>query len=98
MREYQLFVATDGSIEIVDPATREKCFADKDSGVEHTTGLPAYNAWTSVTGAPALNLPLLAVDGLPVGVQIIGQHHTDHLLTGMGKWIRASVFEDTQAA
>lgn len=30
-REYQLFVHTDGSIEIVDPVTREKCFADRDS-------------------------------------------------------------------
>jgi Asp-tRNA(Asn)/Glu-tRNA(Gln) amidotransferase A subunit family amidase len=65
----------------------------KDSGVEHTTGLPAYNAWTSITGAPAVALPLLAVDSLPVGIQIVGQHHSDHRLTGIGRWIRSRVLK-----
>lgn len=64
---------------------------DKDSGVTHTTGLPAFNAWTSVTGAPAISLPLLAIDGLPVGVQIVGTRHEDHRLTGIGDWIRSRI-------
>ena len=58
-----------------------------DSGIEHTTGLPAFNGWTSVTGAPAVTLPLLAVDGLPVGVQVVGQLHSDHRIAGIGRWI-----------
>lgn len=62
-----------------------------DSGVSHTTGLPAFNAWTSVTGAPAITLPLMAVGGLPVGVQIIGQQHADHRLTGIGQWVKSRV-------
>ena len=35
-----------------------------DSGVVHTTGLPNYNAVTSLLGAPTITLPLLAVGGL----------------------------------
>jgi Asp-tRNA(Asn)/Glu-tRNA(Gln) amidotransferase A subunit family amidase len=61
--------------------------AGVDSGVSHTTGSPAFNAWTSQLGAPSINLPLLAVGGLPLGVQIVGQHHSDHLLSGIGNWI-----------
>ncbi|WP_205042217.1 amidase [Rhodoligotrophos defluvii] len=60
---------------------------DRDSGITHTTGLPAFNAWTSVLGSPAITLPLLAVRGLPVGVQIVGQQHTDDTLAGIGRWL-----------
>jgi Asp-tRNA(Asn)/Glu-tRNA(Gln) amidotransferase A subunit family amidase len=62
-----------------------------DSGVEHRTGLPAFNAWTSITGAPAITLPFLALDGLPLGVQVVGQQHGDHHLTGIAEWMRALV-------
>jgi Asp-tRNA(Asn)/Glu-tRNA(Gln) amidotransferase A subunit family amidase len=58
-----------------------------DSGVVHTTGLPNYNAVTSLLGAPTITLPLLAVGGLPVGVQIVGQQHTDDRLAGLARWI-----------
>jgi Asp-tRNA(Asn)/Glu-tRNA(Gln) amidotransferase A subunit family amidase len=60
---------------------------DVDSGVQHTTGLPSYNAVTSLLGAPTVTMPLLAVRGLPVGVQVIGQHHTDDCLAGIARWI-----------
>ncbi len=58
----------------------------KDSGVTHTTGLPAFNAASSVLGAPAITVPLLAIGGLPVGVQFVGQHHTDAALSGIARW------------
>ena len=58
-----------------------------DSGVQHTTGPPSYNAVTSVLGSPTITLPLLAVGGLPVGVQVIGQQHTDDRLAGNARWI-----------
>jgi Asp-tRNA(Asn)/Glu-tRNA(Gln) amidotransferase A subunit family amidase len=74
------------SLSSVGPAP-EMTNAGMDSGVSHTTGLPAFNAWTSLTGAPAITLPLLAVRGLPVGVQLIGQHHGDHQLTGIARWL-----------
>lgn len=67
--------------------------SDVDSGVSHTTGLPAFNAWTSLTGAPAITLPLLAVNDLPVGVQVIGQNHSDHRLSGIGRWIADTILK-----
>jgi Asp-tRNA(Asn)/Glu-tRNA(Gln) amidotransferase A subunit family amidase len=63
----------------------------KDSGVTHTTGLPAFNAATSVLGCPAITLPLLSVGGLPVGVQVIGQAHTDAAFTGLAAWMVGTV-------
>lgn len=62
-----------------------------DSGIEHTTGLPAFNGWTSVTGAPAVQLPLLAVDGLPVGIQVVGPLHSDYRMAGIGRWVAETV-------
>jgi Asp-tRNA(Asn)/Glu-tRNA(Gln) amidotransferase A subunit family amidase len=62
-----------------------------DSGVQHTTGLPSYNAVTSLLGAPTITLPLLAVGGLPVGIQLVGQQHTDDRLAGMARWIMDNI-------
>lgn len=78
------------SLSSVGPAPRMEHGA-KDSGVTHTTGLPAFNAATSVLGCPAITLPLLAVNGLPVGVQVIGQPHTDAALTGTAAWLTANI-------
>ena len=36
------------------------------------TGSLESNAHTSLTGAPAIRVPLLAINGLPVGVQMVG--------------------------
>jgi Asp-tRNA(Asn)/Glu-tRNA(Gln) amidotransferase A subunit family amidase len=65
--------------------------AAKDGGITHTTGLPAFNAATSVLGAPTITLPLMAVDGLPVGVQLIGQMHTDATLSALAGWVQGAV-------
>ncbi len=62
-----------------------------DSGVEHTTGLPSYNAVTSVLGAPTITVPLMAVDGLPVGVQVAGSLHGDDRLAGVARWISENI-------
>ena len=43
-----------------------------ESGYAFKTGSPAFNAATSVLGSPALTLPLAAVRGLPLGIQLIG--------------------------
>lgn len=62
-----------------------------DSGVVHTTGLPNYNAVTSLLGAPTITIPLLAVGGLPVGIQVIGQQHGDDRLAGVARWIAQNI-------
>ncbi|MGX1309451.1 Asp-tRNA(Asn)/Glu-tRNA(Gln) amidotransferase A subunit family amidase [Amorphus suaedae] len=40
-------------------------------------GTPWYNDASSVVGAPTVNLPVLSVDGLPLGVQLMGFEHRD---------------------
>ena len=55
------------------------------------TGSPAFNAATSVLGTPAVTVPLMAVRGLPVGVQLIGHPHTDWALTGHANWLMDTI-------
>ncbi|MCP5156442.1 MAG: amidase [Ectothiorhodospiraceae bacterium] len=62
-----------------------------DSGISHTTGLPAFNAATSALGSPAITLPMLAVGAMPVGVQLIGQQHADWRLAGIARWLSSTV-------
>jgi len=53
-------------------------------------GSAIFNEASSVLGAPALSLPLLAVDGVPVGVQLLGPWHGDERLVAMSRWLAAS--------
>jgi Asp-tRNA(Asn)/Glu-tRNA(Gln) amidotransferase A subunit family amidase len=55
------------------------------------TGSPAFNALSSGLGAPAITLPLLAVDGLPVGVQLMGQIQGDDRLAAHAAWLAETV-------
>ena len=50
-------------------------------------GNVVYGEASSVLGVPALNLPLLAVDGLPLGVQPLGFYRQDHRLIAQGRWL-----------
>jgi Asp-tRNA(Asn)/Glu-tRNA(Gln) amidotransferase A subunit family amidase len=55
-------------------------------------GSAVYNEGSSVLGAPAISLPLLAVEGAPVGVQILGQFDEDERLAAVGRWIAEDHF------
>lgn len=45
------------------------------------TGSPMFNFLWTYLGVPAISVPLLAVDGLPLGVQLVGRRDGDaHLL------------------
>ena len=50
------------------------------------TGDFVFNAPSSLLFAPAVTMPLLAVDGMPVGVQLVGQQHDDARITAMARW------------
>ncbi|MBN9279682.1 MAG: hypothetical protein J0I57_18905, partial [Hyphomicrobium sp.] len=56
-----------------------------------TTGNAACNYFTSAIGMPAITLPLMAVAGMPVGVQLCGAVHGDHALTGLAAWVLTNV-------
>ncbi|MCE0763235.1 amidase [Pseudonocardia kujensis] len=51
------------------------------------TGDPAFNFPSSLLGAPAVNVPLMAVRGLPFGLQVLGQPGTDARMTGIARWM-----------
>jgi Asp-tRNA(Asn)/Glu-tRNA(Gln) amidotransferase A subunit family amidase len=52
-----------------------------------SAGSPVYNAPQSATGAPALSLPLMAVDGMPMGVQLMGFLDQDERLVAQANWL-----------
>jgi len=50
-------------------------------------GSAIFNEASSVLGAPAINLPLLAVDAAPLGVQLLGRWQGDERLTAVARWL-----------
>ncbi len=52
-----------------------------------TTGDPIFAVNSSILGAPAINLPLLEADGMPLGIQIIGYPGRDRELFALAHWI-----------
>ncbi len=51
------------------------------------TGDPVFGDANSVIGVPALNLPLLADEGMPLGVQVTGFYRQDAGLLAIGRWL-----------
>lgn len=54
-------------------------------------GSTVFNSPSSLLGAPTVNVPLMAVNGMPVGVQIMGQQHDDFRVTGIARWLGENV-------
>ncbi len=52
-----------------------------------STGDPAFVVAGSMLGVPALNLPLLADEGLPLGLQMLGFEHGDADLFARAAWV-----------
>jgi Asp-tRNA(Asn)/Glu-tRNA(Gln) amidotransferase A subunit family amidase len=50
-------------------------------------GNPIYGDVSSVLGTPAFNLPLMAIDGMPLGLQLMGFHRTDFELAAVAHWL-----------
>ena len=50
------------------------------------TGDAVFNLPSSVLFAPAVTVPLLAVGGLPVGIQFMGQVNEDARMTAIARW------------
>ncbi|MFV1875617.1 amidase [Nioella sp.] len=51
------------------------------------TGDPIYAVNSSILGAPAINLPLLEAEGMPLGIQLIGYPRKDRELFAYARWI-----------
>lgn len=55
-------------------------------------GSAIFNEASSILGAPAINLPLLAVDCAPLGIQLLGRWHGDEQLTAVARWLAEDHF------
>lgn len=69
----------DGCITLTVPAPAPKGMPTGDASF-----LDAF----SVIGMPAVTLPLLAVEGLPVGVHLSGFYRADSRLVALSRWMR----------
>jgi Asp-tRNA(Asn)/Glu-tRNA(Gln) amidotransferase A subunit family amidase len=56
----------------------------------NSTGNAAFAVVSSYLRSPAASLPLLAVDALPIGVQVIGFRGRDADLIAIARWISAT--------
>jgi len=55
------------------------------------TGDPVFGTPCSLLGAPSVNVPLMAVGGLPFGFQVMGQHGTDARVTAIARWLGETI-------
>ena len=55
------------------------------------TGDFVFNAPSSMLFTPAVTVPLLSVDGLPVGIQVMGQQHEGARTTSLARWLLESM-------
>jgi Asp-tRNA(Asn)/Glu-tRNA(Gln) amidotransferase A subunit family amidase len=55
------------------------------------TGDAVFNTPSSLLGAPVVTVPLMAVNGMPVGLQVLGQPGTDARVTAIARWLAATV-------
>jgi Asp-tRNA(Asn)/Glu-tRNA(Gln) amidotransferase A subunit family amidase len=51
------------------------------------TGDPVFNFPSSMLFAPSVTMPLMAVHGMPLGAQLMGQWHEDARIAAMARWI-----------
>jgi Asp-tRNA(Asn)/Glu-tRNA(Gln) amidotransferase A subunit family amidase len=55
------------------------------------TGDAVFNTPSSVLGAPVVTVPMMAIGGMPFGLQIMGQPQTDARVTAIARWLRDTV-------
>jgi Asp-tRNA(Asn)/Glu-tRNA(Gln) amidotransferase A subunit family amidase len=55
------------------------------------TGDAIFNTPSSMLFAPCVTMPLMAVSGMPVGAQVMGQQHQDAKMTAIARWILETI-------
>lgn len=68
-----------------------RCCACPASGIAPEglgwTGHPIFNAFWTYAGTPCVSLPLLEIDGMPLGVQLTGRRGGDGPLLRTARWL-----------
>ena len=83
----------DAIITLSCPGPAPKWSGDTDGGalVARPTGDPVFNFASSLMGAPCVTIPMLSIDNLPVGIQIITQREEDAKATSYARWIHKNL-------
>ena len=55
------------------------------------TGDAVFNTPSSGLGAPVVTVPLTAVGGLPMGIQVMGQPHSDYAVSAIARWMLETI-------
>lgn len=55
------------------------------------TGDAVFNYPSSMLFAPVVTVPMMAEGGLPIGLQVMGQQHTDARVTAHARWLLENV-------
>jgi Asp-tRNA(Asn)/Glu-tRNA(Gln) amidotransferase A subunit family amidase len=85
MQEYNAFL--DEVFEDYDAILTPATPGPAPAGIE-ATGSPVMNTIWTFCGTPAINLPILqSADGLPMGVQIVGEKNDDARLFRSTRWL-----------
>ncbi len=61
-----------------------------------STGNPEFAVPSSLLGVPSLSLPLFEVDGMPLGLQVIGYFDRDADAFAISSWLNASALKERQ--
>jgi aspartyl-tRNA(Asn)/glutamyl-tRNA(Gln) amidotransferase subunit A len=78
MRDYDLLMTPTTAITAFDPQRRPTMIAGRP--VDSITGFYPYTYPINMTGQPAATVPCGFVDGLPVGLHIVGRYRDDALV------------------
>ncbi|MCC2096650.1 MAG: amidase [Hyphomicrobiales bacterium] len=62
------------------------------------TGSPIFNGLWTYLGVPALSMPLMEADGLPMGLQIVGPRRDDGRLLRTARWLERTLQANTLEA
>ena len=83
----------DAIVTLSCPGPAPKWSGDTDGGalVARPTGDPVFNFASSLMGAPCVTIPMLSVDSLPVGIQVITQPEEDARATSYARWIHKNL-------
>ncbi|MFD1707372.1 amidase [Siminovitchia sediminis] len=88
----QIFNSVDILLTPTLPITAPKLTAEKVTWGNYEedilTALSRFTGPFNVTGLPALSVPLgIDMDGLPIGLQIVGNMYSENKIVSVGKWI-----------
>jgi len=55
--------------------------------------LDLYTVTPNLTGLPALNIPVSFIDGLPIGIQVIGSYFSEGELIAFSKLLEGKIYD-----